>query len=206
MELLPEFAGCPNCGSNGKRWKHFGQDVCSECWLDVAMDLQAANFKGAAMAVKKQEPVIPKSSRSPLIRRNPGNGLTRRPGTSSRLGGGLDDLGKKGSRGLSVAERQARQCAEAQWEVELGEARARLSDEVQPVPRTSPPRNRWRAMTALLFGGPRTYNAVCLLCGRIWYGSRAERCKKCGGLCQQRTDHDLGLMGRHPQAMIEAGH
>lgn len=48
------------------------------------------------------------------------------------------------------------------------------------------------------------YNSVCLLCSRIYYGATMDKCSRCGGLCQQVTDHDLGLMGRRATELIEA--
>jgi hypothetical protein len=48
------------------------------------------------------------------------------------------------------------------------------------------------------------YNSICMLCGRIYYGAAMSACSRCGGLCVQRSDHDLGLMGRHATQLVEA--
>ena len=48
------------------------------------------------------------------------------------------------------------------------------------------------------------YNSLCLLCSHIFYGAAMSSCPRCGGLCQQISDHDLGLMGRHATHLIEA--
>jgi hypothetical protein len=47
-------------------------------------------------------------------------------------------------------------------------------------------------------------HAQCLNCGRLWWGSTRERCKRCGGLCVPRTTHDLELMQRYPTFHVES--
>jgi rRNA maturation endonuclease Nob1 len=39
-------------------------------------------------------------------------------------------------------------------------------------------------------------NAICILCGRIFYGQSYIRCPKCGGMCHVKTDTDLQFMGK----------
>jgi ligand-binding sensor protein len=39
-------------------------------------------------------------------------------------------------------------------------------------------------------------NSICLICGRIKYNKREDKCSKCGGLVYHRTDADLAFMGR----------
>lgn len=64
------------------------------------------------------------------------------------------------------------------------------------------PLHKWKTkLTELLKPG---YNSICLLCGHVFYGASMSSCSRCGGLCQLRTDHDLGLMGRHATTYIEA--
>ena len=168
LALLPERSGCPNCGGEGKRWMHGGRDVCSECWLDVAMDIQESNWSRTMTAIKKQEPFVPKTSRRPRLSAiaplcaNPHNGNSRPLAV-----GRSEVLGEKGSPSRSLG----------------------------------PAQRRWAPLARSLEAA--SYNSVCLLCGRIWYGSRDTHCKKCRGLCVNRSDHDLGLMCRHPTQFIE---
>ena len=49
-----------------------------------------------------------------------------------------------------------------------------------------------------------SYNSICLICSHIFYGAAMSSCSRCGGLCVQRSDHDLGLMGRHSIDLVEA--
>ena len=48
------------------------------------------------------------------------------------------------------------------------------------------------------------YNSLCLVCSHIFYGAALSSCSRCGGLCVQRSDHDLDLMGRHAMQAVEA--
>lgn len=46
-------------------------------------------------------------------------------------------------------------------------------------------------------------NSWCLMCGRIHYGRRLERCPRCGGVCTVRKDDDLALMARSGMRHVE---
>ena len=169
---------CPQCAGTGKRWKMLdGRDVCDECWMDTMMDIQAAHYRSAASNVKQVEPSIPKSSRSPAIRPNPGTVQTLTTRNLKSSCGGLDDLGKKGS-----------------------PSKPPLPYEYAPN-RKLPSQARWRKVLAEIIKPG--WNSQCLLCSRWYYGAVLELCSRCGGRCTQHTDHALGLMGRHPAQFIE---
>src|SRR6266702_8353963 len=77
-------APCKNCGAlDSKQWTTLrGRDVCDECWLDTAMDEQAAHWREAASNLRLQEPVKVTQSDGPSSvvssTQNLRNGLTRR--------------------------------------------------------------------------------------------------------------------------------
>jgi hypothetical protein len=112
-------------------------------------------------------------------------------------------------------------CTDCEWDYlsdlngrKLLDARAALPP-AQPQLRRTMPRKKQHPVRA---ARPRTdyksmldklvqpgYNSICLLCARIYYGAAMSSCSRCGGLCVQRSDHDLGLMGRRATQVVEAG-
>ena len=68
--------------------------------------------------------------------------------------------------------------------------------------REAQPRRDWRAIAEKLLTPQ--LNSICLLCSHIFYGASLPSCTRCGGLCVQRSDHDLGLMCRRATQLVEA--
>lgn len=151
--LLPEQAGCPNCGSTtGKRWRSYsGVDICTDCDWDYLSTLNGRKLLDARSALP---PLVPR--RSPRFIQQ----------SQQRLRELRFDQRER------EADMQGR--AKVNWKKQLEEI-------ITP-----------------------SYNSVCLLCGHIFWGAAMSSCSRCGGLCQTRSDHDLGLMTRHATELVEA--
>jgi hypothetical protein len=166
---------CPLCGaSDTKRWKLLdGQDVCDECWMDYCMDRQAQHWRTAKEDLTKVSLRTPCTVAGRASDSKSGQPVPNPLRVRSVVG---HHVGYR-TRGSTAGLRQGREQDDYRCKVEWREAAAEV---LKPG-----------------------MNSICLICSHIFYGAKMEKCSRCGGLCEHRTDHGLELMVRRALIAVE---